>query len=66
MLIGQDGVGDAKREILVAVEADLRFRPDLVDQSPNPVLGFAEHQRTGRVDHIHALRAGIHHGSWPA
>jgi hypothetical protein len=43
------------------VKADLRLRPDLGHQRLHPGLGAGQHERPGRVDHVHALRAGVHH-----
>ena len=45
----------------MAVEADLRLLADLRVQRLYARLGVAEHQGAGRVDDVHALRAGVDH-----
>jgi len=45
----------------VPVEADLRLVTDHGVHRRDPVPGVAEDQRTGRVHHVHAVRAGVDH-----
>ena len=54
-------VGHAEPEVLVAVKTDLRVVAEFGDQRRDPVGDALEHQRTGRVDHVDALAAGVGH-----
>ena len=56
-LEGQHRVGHAEREVLVAVEADLRLRADLTHERLDTDLRVGQHQRAGGVDDVDALGA---------
>ena len=58
---GDDGVGDAEAEVLVAVEADVGHVADLGDERGDPVGGLLHDQRAGGVDDVDALAAGVDH-----
>ncbi|CAM3619856.1 hypothetical protein MYCO108962_26550 [Mycobacterium colombiense] len=45
----------------MAVEADLGVVAEFGDQRGDPVTHALEDQRSGRIDHIHALAARVGH-----
>ena len=61
VLVRDDRVGHAQRQVLVAVEADLRVVAQFGDQRLHPVPDAVRQQRAGRVDDVHALAAGVGH-----
>ena len=60
-LVGQDGVRDAHRQVLVPVEADLCLVADLVDDRLDAGLCVTEDEGTGGVHDVDALGARVGH-----